>query len=195
MAKTTSKALQFESYNTVEFFINKMNEYVSSGIIAHYFAMEHYGEDGGKDHIHCVCFPNLCSIDIKSFAASFREIGVTDCLCIDPSNYTCKSFYDALRYFQHDSMYLEYKGLVKEYRDYDFTRFITDDMEWFSNFYVMNNRTKMEKDIHMVMKYGFNGACMVSKSSMQMLSLLKVAAIIESDSQLTEVRKLFESNL
>lgn len=175
MAKTTSQAITFESYNSTEFFSLKMNEYVKSGIISHWYAMPHLAEKNGKDHIHCVCFPSLgVRLNIAEFSSSFLEIGVTEHLAIDPSHYIEKSFYDSLKYFQHDTAYLLSKGMIKEYYDYPFERFLTDDCEWFSEFYAMNNDNRLQRLLRVAEVCGSNGLLSVCKNANEYNQIVKL---------------------
>ena len=58
----TSKPISSISYNTLDFLLDKLNEWYSEHLIQAWQLIQHKGEDGDKDHIHFRIEPN-CRLD------------------------------------------------------------------------------------------------------------------------------------
>lgn len=130
----TEKPLTSISYNTPEFLKAQCDKLVKSGTIDFYAFIKHKGEadpfDGvrDKDHIHILVRP-LKAVQTATFTTHFIEIDKTDtaaplgCVRFDK----CKNPGTWVLYSLHYSPYLDSIGEKKEFYNYDFHDFVTNN--------------------------------------------------------------------
>ena len=101
----TAKPISTISYNSKEFLQRKLNQLFKAHIIEDYRYICHLGEDGDKNHIHLLIYPNK-RLDTVELREEFTEI--------DPNNEKplgCQPFRQSktdhwLMYVLHDELYL-----------------------------------------------------------------------------------------
>ena len=69
----TAKPISTISYNTENHLKRVLDAFLSSDVIEDYRYIKHQGEDGDKDHIHLLVFPNR-RIDTAKFRVEFNEV-------------------------------------------------------------------------------------------------------------------------
>ena len=69
----TAKPIATISYNTIPFIEDKLTQLINSHIITDYRYICHKGENGDKDHIHMILFPNK-RIDTGALQDEFIEV-------------------------------------------------------------------------------------------------------------------------
>lgn len=69
----TAKPISTISYNTKPFIEDKLNQLINAHIISDYRYISHKGEEGDKDHIHLLLYPNK-RIDTGLLQDEFIEI-------------------------------------------------------------------------------------------------------------------------
>lgn len=159
MQKTTTKSISTISYNSEDFLVYKLNEFIKSKKIAYYIYVKHYAEnDETKEHIHLLIEP-YGKIDLPSLREEFREIDVHNpcnelgCMPFRVSN----DFGDWYLYCCHDKDYLISKGLEKQFF-YCRDDFKTNDFDNFIELVHQINFRKFKKDSEIInaLKSGAN---------------------------------------
>lgn len=124
----TSQMISTISYNTKDFLQVKLNELVQLGVIDFWCAIFHKKEkDESKDHTHLFMIPNhkLDTVDLNEYltepVSGQLPLGCTVYWKIVQKGH----IYDWFLYVLHDTQYLKFKGLEREYH-------YTQD-EFFSN--------------------------------------------------------------
>lgn len=69
----TAKPISTISYNTEQFIERKLEQLYKAKIIVDYRWIKHFGEDGDKDHIHLIMFPNK-RVDTGELQEEFKEV-------------------------------------------------------------------------------------------------------------------------
>ena len=104
----------FISYNSRDFLIYVLNQFISDGIFNRSACWYHESTDNNKSHFHCWVEP-LHKIDTSRIGDKFIELtptGEKQSIAILPK---CKSDWNnAYLYGIHDYDYLQFKGLKRE---------------------------------------------------------------------------------
>ena len=107
----TKKTMSTISYNSEEFLVNVLEKLVMAHFLQAYCYICHKGEDGDKDHIHLILYPNR-SIDYMDISEQLREPDITridgKCLGVRPWR-EVKNESDWFLYALHDKEYLKLK--------------------------------------------------------------------------------------
>lgn len=69
----TAKPISTISYNTKQFLDRKLEQMIEAKIIVDYRYIQHEGEDGDKDHIHLLMYPNK-RVDTGVLQEEFNEV-------------------------------------------------------------------------------------------------------------------------
>ena len=197
----TEKPITSISYNTVDFLKATCDKLLKNGIIDFYAFLKHRGEidefDGtrDKDHIHIFLRP-LRALDTATLCTNFYEI--------DQSNPTapplgcvhfekCKSPGEWVLYTLHYQPYLDSKGLTKEFVNYPFDEFITNneqELKRFRRSYKIEFKPKLGT-VKTLLEQGCNRAQIMEKvnpSAVQYLAIDKmVASEYAKDSDFTVI--------
>ena len=102
----TAKPISTISYNTENHLKRVLDAFLSSDVIEDYRYIKHQGEDGDKDHIHLLVFPNR-RIDTAKFRVEFNEVdqsgGDKPLVCMP---FRSSKIDHWLLYVLHDPLYL-----------------------------------------------------------------------------------------
>ena len=109
-----SSAFGFISYNSREFLIKVLQEFIKDGVFLRCACWYHESTGKDKDHFHCYVEPakKIDTSCIVDKFIEFTEYGQQQSIAILPK---CKSkWVDAYLYGIHNSDYLAFKGKVRE---------------------------------------------------------------------------------
>lgn len=102
----TAKPMSTISYNSIEFVERKMTELFDAQIVEDYRFIKHIGEDGDKDHIHMIIYPNK-RIDTAKLREEFKEVIATEEKPLGCMPFRSSKPEHWLMYVLHDSLYLQ----------------------------------------------------------------------------------------
>lgn len=102
----TAKPIATISYNTEQFIERKLEQLFNAKIIVDYRWIKHYGEDGDKDHIHLIMYPNK-RIDTGLLQDEFKEVVATETKPLGVLPIRTSKPDHWLMYALHDADYLE----------------------------------------------------------------------------------------
>lgn len=101
----TAKPISTISYNTEQFLERKLEQMFKANIIVDYRWIKHFGEDGDKDHVHIILYPNK-RIDTGALREEFNEI-TTDEKPLGVLPFRTSKDDHWLMYVLHDPEYLK----------------------------------------------------------------------------------------
>ena len=128
---TTSKPFSTISYNSINFLVDRLNDFYNRHIIDFYaFVNHHAEEDEHKPHIHLFIVPSR-KLDTSSIIDSLIELDNNNpdkpFRCIRPVS---SKFSDWYLYSLHDTAYLASKGQDRKFH-YSRDDFYTSDSDYF----------------------------------------------------------------
>lgn len=115
--------------------VRQLNALKASGVIGHWWAVEHEpDEDAKKVHFHVRMVPPLSkAVDWNKVVAQVKEDVPGEDLprrLVASAKAVNDHAEDGLLYARHDRRYCDAKGLAKAHYDYPRADFLTDDAEW-----------------------------------------------------------------
>lgn len=109
----TNQMISTVSYNSEKFLVNVLNRLIECHVIQCYVYIKHKGEDGDKNHIHLLIYPNR-SLDPMELTEMLQEPDISrldnKCLGVRPwRKVKDKNECDWFLYAMHDKEYLNLK--------------------------------------------------------------------------------------
>ena len=104
----TSKPISSISYNTLDFLLDKLNEWYSEHLIQAWQLIQHKGEDGDKDHIHFRIEPN-CRLDPMRLQEELLQFTKDSKKPLGCRTFRPSKEEDWFLYVVHDKQYLKLK--------------------------------------------------------------------------------------
>lgn len=104
----TQKPISTISYNTEDFLLEKLNQWLKAHIIQSYMYIKHIGEDGDKDHIHLRIEPNK-KLDPMDLTEQLKEYPFGSDKPLGCRTWRSSKEEDWFLYVVHDEEYLKSK--------------------------------------------------------------------------------------
>ena len=127
MYMATKKPMSNISYNTEPFLKEKLDFLVSKHILEAYAYIKHIGEEGDKDHIHLICFPNQ-SIDFMDISEMLKEPDPNNTKPLGVLRWRPSKEEHWLMYAVHDKEYLDLKYNDVESTSHEKIPYTLDDI-------------------------------------------------------------------